>query len=156
MQALGEAAAGTPVTVKCRIGVDDVDDYASLARFVDVVSSRAPVTHFIVHARKCLLKGLSPHQNRTVPPLHYHWVYALKRDFPAIDFTINGGLQSPHEAAEVLRYRGEHGERVQGVMVGRAAFHSPWQALACADSVVFGESHNAAVSRRQVRMPVLV
>jgi tRNA-dihydrouridine synthase A len=151
-QALAEAVNGTPVTVKCRIGVDDTDDYPSLHRFVRIVSTSAPVSHFIVHARKCLLKGLSPHQNRTVPPLRYSWAFALKRDFPGLDFTVNGGLQSPEEVVEVLQHRGEGGEQVQGVMIGRAAFHMPWRTLARADTLVFGADRNAATCRRQVHI----
>ena len=151
VQALASELAGTPVTVKCRIGVDDVDDYAALHRFVSVVAAASPVTHFVVHARKCLLSGLSPHQNRTVPPLRYHWPLALARDFPALRFTVNGGLQGPEEAVAVLAHRGAGGERLHGVMVGRAAFHMPWQALARADTLVFGAAHDAATSRRQVR-----
>jgi tRNA dihydrouridine synthase A len=155
LQALGEAVHPTPVTVKCRIGVDDIDDYGSLHRFIDIVSSRSPVRHFIVHARKCLLNGLSPHQNRTIPPLKYHWVLALKRDFPALDFTVNGGLQSPAEAVDVLAYRGPWRERVHGVMIGRAAYNSPWHTLACADTLVFGAARNPATCRRQVRAQCL-
>ena len=147
---MSESLQGTPVTVKCRIGVDQIEDYASLHRFVDQVSSASPVRHFIIHARKCMLKGLNPHQNRTVPPLRYNFVYALKRDFSQLDFSINGGFQDPAEATEVLSHRGPAGEQVHGVMVGRAAFHMPWQTLARADTLVFGAERNAASCRRQV------
>ncbi|KAL6764649.1 dihydrouridine synthase-domain-containing protein [Haematococcus lacustris] len=90
MAAMAAAAQGTPVSVKCRLGVDQVDSYAAVHEFVRVVSSTAPVTHFIIHARKCFLKGLNPHQNRTVPPLRYSWVYGLKRDFPHLRFRRQG------------------------------------------------------------------
>lgn len=96
-------APGIPITVKCRIGVDDVDSYDALCRFVHVVSSRAPVTRFSIHARKCLLNGLSPHENRTIPPLRYAWAWALARDFPHLQFSINGGIQDIVHVARVLR-----------------------------------------------------
>ncbi len=72
------AAVSIPVTVKCRLGVDDVDKYEDVHRFIKIVSSEGGVTKFIIHARKCLLQGLSPHENRTVPPLKYDWVLRLK------------------------------------------------------------------------------
>jgi tRNA-dihydrouridine synthase A len=150
VQALAEGAGSVPVTVKCRIGVDDVDDYASLHAFVSTVASKSPVRHFIVHSRKCLLNGLSPHQNRNIPPLRYSWVYALKRDFPDLAFSINGGIQSAQEAAEILAYRGSGGEAVHGVMIGRAAYHAPWTTLAQADTLLFGAERNGATCRRQV------
>ncbi|KAG1670301.1 hypothetical protein FOA52_003651 [Chlamydomonas sp. UWO 241] len=78
MKAIGDAAQGTPVTVKCRLGVDEADSYDALKAFVATVSDGSPVTHFIVHARKCFLSGLNPQQNRTVPPLRHEWVYSLK------------------------------------------------------------------------------
>ena len=83
--------------------MDDFDSYPELAAFIDTVSSCGGVAHFIIHARKCLLKGLNPHQNRTVPPLRYEWVWALKRDFPALDFSLNGGVLSLEETATALR-----------------------------------------------------
>jgi len=72
------AAVSIPVTVKCRLGVDDVDKYEDVHRFIKIVSSEGGVSKFIIHARKCLLQGLSPHENRTVPPLKYDWVLRLK------------------------------------------------------------------------------
>lgn len=140
-----------PVTVKCRIGVDDVDHYGALHAFVAAIAAGSPCRHFIVHSRKCLLGGLSPHQNRTVPPLRYGWLFALKRDFPHLEFSINGGLQSAQEAAEVLRHRGPGGEALHGVMIGRAAFNAPWTTLAQADTLIFGAAENGATCRRQVR-----
>lgn len=149
MNAIQEGCGELPVTVKCRIGVDDIDDYASMCNFVRTVSECSPVTHFIVHSRKCFLKGLNPAQNRSVPPLHYSWVFALKRDFPHLNFSLNGGIQGPEEAREVLRHTVE-GARVHGVMIGRAAYNMPWQTLAQADTMIFGAAENAAQSRRQV------
>ncbi|KAL4450138.1 hypothetical protein ABPG77_010807 [Micractinium sp. CCAP 211/92] len=161
-------AVSTPVTVKCRLGVDDFDTYPELARFIRVVSEGSCVRHFIIHARKCLLKGLNPHQNRTIPPLRYEWVWALKRDFPHLDFSLNGGVLTLEEVAAALRtVNGDAGEAaaagsdlsagggggrqgVMGVMVGRAAYNMPWEALGNADVAVFGAAENAAISRRQV------
>lgn len=77
-------------------------------------------------------------------------MYALKRDFPDLDFSINGGIQSAQEAAEILAYRGSGGEAVHGVMVGRASYHAPWATLAQADTLLFGADHNGATCRRQV------
>ena len=85
-------AVSIPVTVKCRLGVDDLDKYENVKNFIKIVSEEGGVTKFIIHARKCLLQGLNPHENRTVPPLRYDWVLQLKSDFPNIRFVINGGF----------------------------------------------------------------
>jgi len=111
-------AVSIPVTVKCRLGVDDDDDYPFLARFVDIVH-RAGCQVFIVHARKALLRGLTPAQNREVPPLDPTRVHRLKRDFPELTIVLNGGLD---EAAPALAHLGV----VDGVMFGRAAYRNPW------------------------------
>jgi tRNA-dihydrouridine synthase A len=107
-----------PVTVKHRTGVDAIEDYAFLSNFVATVASAGCKT-FIVHARNAILKGLSPKENREVPPLKYEYVYRLKRDFPQLEIVINGGISSPDEIEEQLT-------RVDGVMLGRAAYHNPW------------------------------
>jgi tRNA-dihydrouridine synthase A len=107
-----------PVSVKTRIGIDDQDSYEYLAEFIDTVS-RAGCRHFIVHARKAWLTGLSPKENRTVPPLHYDRVYQLKEDFPGIAFTLNGGITSIEQIEK-------HLPRVDGVMIGREAYQNPW------------------------------
>ncbi len=117
LQAMREAVS-IPVTVKHRIGVDDQDEEADLQRFVDVVSG-AGVTTFIVHARKAWLKGLSPKENRDVPPLNYDRVYRLKDDFPELEIIINGGLQTIEDITRQLA-------RVDGVMLGRIAYQRPW------------------------------
>ncbi|KAL6781646.1 hypothetical protein ACKKBF_B08885 [Auxenochlorella protothecoides x Auxenochlorella symbiontica] len=140
------AAVDIPVTVKCRLGVDNNDSYEELVRFVHTVSTGSPVTHFIVHARKAHLKGLNPHQNRTVPPLRYQWVWALARDFPHLSFSLNGGVAGLDGVVTALR--ADPGP-LAGVMVGRGAYHAPWDVLADADRRVFGGS-NAALSRRVV------
>ncbi|XP_056851421.1 uncharacterized protein LOC130500401 isoform X1 [Raphanus sativus] len=108
-----------PVTVKCRIGVDDHDSYDELCDFVYKVSTLSPTRHFIVHSRKALLGGISPADNRRIPPLKYEYYYALARDFPDLKFTINGGITSVSKVNAALE-KGAH-----GVMVGRAAYNNP-------------------------------
>lgn len=131
------AAVRIPITVKCRIGVDQDTDEA-LFDFVDTVS-RAGCDTFIVHARKAWLKGLSPKENREVPPLDYELVYALKRARPDLAIVINGGVASLDEAKGHLAH-------VDGAMMGRTAYQSPW-ALADADTELFGDP--ARVRSRQ-------
>ncbi|ATQ43669.1 tRNA dihydrouridine(20/20a) synthase DusA [Caulobacter mirabilis] len=124
-------AVKIPSTVKCRIGVDDQDPEESLFRLVDL-SAKAGVSLFVVHARKAWLQGLSPKENRDIPPLDYPLVYRLKRERPDLTIVINGGVPSL-DAAE------EHLGHVDGVMLGRAAYHEP-ALLAQADRRVFGEA----------------
>jgi len=112
------AAVAVPVTVKCRTGVDDFEDYEFLAAFVAVVAA-AGCEVFIVHARKAILKGLTPAQNRSIPPLDWTRVARLKTDFPNLVFVVNGGLDSVASVRAQL-------PRVDGVMLGRAAYHDPW------------------------------
>ncbi|KAF9919062.1 hypothetical protein FBU30_011179 [Linnemannia zychae] len=107
-----------PITVKCRIGVDNLDSYEHLYNFIKLISTTTPVTHFIVHARKCWLKGLSPKQNRSVPPLKYEVVYQLAKDFPHLTITINGGFTTTHQIKEQL-------ELVDGIMIGREVMDRP-------------------------------
>jgi tRNA-dihydrouridine synthase A len=123
------AAVQVPATVKCRIGVDDQDPEESLFRLVDLCA-QAGVRHFVVHARKALLKGLSPKENRDVPPLDYPLVWRLKRERPELTIVINGGVGSLDEAQEHLRH-------VDGVMLGRAAYHTPAM-LGDVDARLFG------------------
>jgi len=115
--AMREAVA-IPVTVKCRIGVDEHDSYAVLQEFTDKLVE-AGVTRLYVHARKAWLKGLSPKQNRDVPPLDYERVYRLKRDFPALEIHVNGGVATEDAVLS-------HLQQVDGVMLGREAYHNPW------------------------------
>jgi len=138
-----------PLTVKCRLGVDDRDTYEELSNFIRVVAEKGGVTHFIMHARKAFLQGLNPHQNRTVPPLRHQWVFALRRDFPHLSFSLNGGVGSTSEVDAILQSTIQ-GKKVEGVMVGRAAYNYPWQVLAVADTMIFGAGENPAKSRRQV------
>jgi len=112
------AETSTPVTVKTRIGIDDRDDYAFLASFVATVAA-AGCECFIVHARKAILAGLSPKENRSIPPLRVETVYRLKRDFPDLTIVLNGGIGS---VAEVRR----HLAQVDGVMIGRKAYAEPY------------------------------
>lgn len=112
------AAVRVPVTVKCRIGIDDQDSEADLRRFVETVAA-AGCTTFIVHARKAWLQGLNPKQNREIPPLDYDRVYRLKRDYPQLEVVLNGGIT---RLAAVY----EHLERVDGVMIGREAYGNPY------------------------------
>jgi tRNA-dihydrouridine synthase A len=111
-------AVGIPVTVKCRLGVDEQDAYADLQHFTGTVLA-AGVDVLVVHARKAWLKGLSPKENREVPPLDYARVYRLKREFPQLTVVINGGITT---VAQVRAHLAE----VDGVMLGRAAYHDPW------------------------------
>lgn len=123
------AAVKIPVTVKCRIGVDDQEPRVALFEFVDRVA-KAGCGTFVVHARKAWLKGLSPKDNREVPPLDYSLVYELKRARPGLTIIINGGVTTVDQALAHLAH-------VDGVMMGRAAYQSPW-VLAEVDRAVFG------------------
>ena len=122
------AASPVPVTVKCRIGVDDQDPKVVLPDFLERVS-RAGVSHFIIHARKAWLQGLSPKENRDIPPLDYPLVLAMKQAFPQLTICINGGITSLKQAQGFLD-RG-----LDGVMLGRAAYHDPASVLVGADAL---------------------
>ncbi|HJT43810.1 MAG TPA: tRNA dihydrouridine(20/20a) synthase DusA [Rhizomicrobium sp.] len=122
-------AAALPVTVKCRIGVDDQDPDVSLRSLIDVCA-RAGVTIFAVHARKAWLEGLSPKENRDVPPLDYDLVYRVKREHPTLTVLVNGGIETLEQAEDHLRH-------VDGVMLGRAAYQNP-VLLAQVDARFFG------------------
>ncbi len=125
-------AVAVPVSVKIRIGIDAQDSYEHLHRFVDRLA-QAGCSSFIVHARKAILKGLSPKQNRSIPPLKYEYVYRLKQDFPGLEIVLNGGVRCLDEAEAHLR-------QVDGVMLGREAYHNPWL-LADVDARLFNDSH---------------
>lgn len=129
-----------PVTVKHRLGIDYVEDYDFVRRFVETVAA-AGCTTFIVHARNAVLKGLSPKENREVPRLRYDEVHRLKRELPQLEFVLNGGIRTWPEIESQL-------DHVDGVMIGRAAENDPWL-LAEADRRVSGES-GAEVTRAQV------
>lgn len=138
-------AVGIPVTVKHRIGIDRIEDYAFVRDFVGIVAEGGART-FIVHARNAWLQGLSPKENREVPPLRYAFAGALKRDFPQLRIVLNGGVASLDEV------RGHLGE-VDGVMVGRQAYHEPWL-LARVDSTLYGQPDPCG-DRIEVLAPLL-
>ena len=112
------AAVTIPVTVKCRLGVDEQEDYVSLLEFIDAVAATG-CDSFVVHARKAWLQGLSPKENREVPPLRYEQVYRLKQERPQLTIVINGGIVETQAAHAHLSH-------VDGVMLGRAAYHDPY------------------------------
>ena len=139
-----------PVTVKCRIGVDANDSYDELTHFIQTAASGGP-RKFIIHARKCLLSGLTTKQNRDIPPLHYEVVHRLKRDFPELSFILNGGLKDFDVCEEHMRpwaFDGEELPALQGCMLGRQAYSDPLM-FADADNRFFGEK-NPGLTRRQV------
>lgn len=133
-------AVAIPVTVKTRIGIDDQDSYEFLHHFVTEVAAAGCET-FAIHARKAWLSGLSPKQNREVPALRYERVYHLKKDFPALEILINGGIRTLKDIQEQLQH-------VDGVMIGRAAYQDPWL-LAQVDAQIFGATP-AVISREDV------
>lgn len=112
-------AVDIPVTIKCRIGIDTLDSFAYLADFVGQVEQHSACKTWIIHARIALLQGLSPKENREIPPLRYERVYRLKQAFPALEIIINGGITSLDDCRLHLAH-------TDGVMLGRAAYHNPW------------------------------
>ncbi|MBG9387206.1 tRNA dihydrouridine(20/20a) synthase DusA [Caenimonas aquaedulcis] len=124
-------AVSLPVTVKHRIGIDQGESYGFVRDFVGTVAN-AGCDVFLVHARNAWLKGLSPKENREVPPLRYEFVHRLKREFPHLTFAVNGGIKDDAQVREQL-------QAVDGVMVGREAYHHPWW-LASWDSAYYGEA----------------
>ncbi|WP_260291839.1 tRNA dihydrouridine(20/20a) synthase DusA [Sedimenticola hydrogenitrophicus] len=126
------AATSLPVTVKHRIGIDELDSYELLVDFVATVAEAGCET-FIIHARKAWLNGLSPKENREIPPLRYDVVHRIKHDFPHLEIIINGGIASLDQAAAQL-------QQVDGVMIGREAYQNPW-ILAEADRRLYGDDH---------------
>lgn len=131
-------AVEVPVTVKCRIGIDDQDSEKDFTRFINTVAN-AGCTTFIVHARKAWLNGLSPKENRDVPPLDYERVYRLKAARPDLHITINGGIETLQDAKAHLTH-------VDGVMLGRSAYQHPWL-LAKVDTELFGETSDPVENR---------
>lgn len=140
-QAMREAT-DLPVTIKTRIGIDDQESYEFLAKFIDTVSARG-CDHFILHARKAWLSGLSPKENREIPPLNYERVFEIKENYPALTIGINGGVQTISEAASLL-------EKVDSVMIGRSIYHHPYQ-MSDVDSELYG-IQNEKLSRFEVIM----
>ena len=133
-------ATKLPVTVKHRIGIDAIEDYEFVRSFVEQVSA-AGCTTFIAHARNAVLKGLSPKENREIPPLKYDYVHRLKREFPHLTIVINGGITRLDEIEREL-------ESVDGVMLGRAAYHDPWL-LAVAGEKLLGAGARSRIEVAQ-------
>lgn len=125
-----KAQVAIPVTVKTRIGIDDLDSYEFLCDFISRVSEKGGCEQFTIHARKAWLSGLSPKENREIPPLDYSRAYQLKQDFPHLSIAVNGGVKTLQEAKEHLQH-------LDGVMVGREAYQNPY-ILAEVDQEIFG------------------
>lgn len=128
-----QAAVTIPVTLKCRIGVDRQDSYEDFVHCMRVLTENSPCRTFIVHARSAWLKGLSPKENREIPPLKYDFVYQLKQDFPELTLCLNGGITT-------LEAMAEHLEKLDGVMIGRQAYHEPYL-MAQVDRLFYGDPH---------------
>lgn len=129
-----------PVTIKTRIGVDEQDSYEALTDFIRILAETG-INIFIVHARKAWLKGLSPRENREIPPLKYDVVYQLKKDFPDLTIVINGGIDNLEAVDDHLNY-------VDGVMLGRAAYHNPYL-LSSVDQLYYSD-HSTARTREEI------
>lgn len=139
IESMGEVL-DIPLSVKSRIGVDDMESYDELTNFIEIVS-KSGCDNFVIHARKAWLKGLSPKENRTVPPLNYDWVYQLKQDFLHLSIGINGGITSLIEASEHLKH-------VDNVMLGRAVYHQSYL-LAEVDQLIYKQD-TPVISREQI------
>ena len=136
-----QAKVDVPVTVKCRIGIDDMEGYQPLQHFVDTVAATGCDT-FIVHARKAWLKGLSPKQNREIPPLKYEYVHRLKAERPELTIVINGGIKNIETMHQEMDY-------VDGVMIGREAYYNPYL-LAQVDKNIYHDAKADIKSREEV------
>jgi len=139
-------AVPVPVTVKHRIGIDQVESYDFVRDFVGAVS-QAGCRTFIVHARNAWLKGLSPKDNREIPPLRYEWVYRLKRDFPELVIVLNGGVTTTEQVQA-------HLTQLDGVMLGREAYHNPWW-LSQWDSAFFADAPTGELTREGVEQQMV-
>lgn len=131
----------TPITIKCRIGIDNEDRYEFIANFVKEISEIGIGT-FIIHARNAILRGLSPRQNRSIPPLKYEYVYKLKKDFPELQLIINGGIKTIEECKDHLKH-------VDGVMIGREAYDNPIF-LEDIDEEIYNSHHSQKFSREEL------
>ncbi|MBF1200364.1 MAG: tRNA dihydrouridine(20/20a) synthase DusA, partial [Haemophilus parainfluenzae] len=136
-----QSVVNIPVTVKTRIGIDDLDSYEFLCDFIEKVH-HAGCQEFIVHARKAWLSGLSPKENREIPPLDYDRVYQLKKDFPQLTIAINGGIKTIEEMKHHLQF-------VDGVMVGREAYQNP-SLLGYVDQMLFDANADIVTPRQAV------
>ena len=133
-----------PVHVKCRIGVDNIDDYDSLKRFIEEVRDNADCTQFVIHARKAFLKGLNPAQNRSIPPLKYDFVTNIAKEYPELNIEINGGFRTLEDIEQILVPE----NNLRGCMVGRLAFQNPW-VLSDVDRRFYGVE-NVGLSRKEI------
>ena len=135
-----QKAVKIPVSIKCRLGIDDNESYDFLYNFISIVKE-SEISTFIIHARNGILKGLSPRQNRNVPPLKYDYVYKLKNDFPDLEIIINGGIKTIDDSRNHLMH-------VDGVMIGRAAYDNPF-ILSDLDSIFYNEK-SIPKSKKQI------
>ena len=138
--AMKEASTGAEITVKCRIGVDDQEPKRILPYFIDKVSQNG-VSSFTIHARKAWLSGLSPKQNRDVPPLDYELVHEIKKERPELEIILNGGLQTFDQAVHEIN------KGLDGAMIGRTAYHNPMEILANADSLFEANTNKKSVNK---------
>ncbi|WP_026817007.1 tRNA dihydrouridine(20/20a) synthase DusA [Arenimonas composti] len=143
MAAMRAAAGTVPVTVKCRLGVDEMEDYGVFLGFIDTVAA-AGIDTFVVHARKAWLQGLSPKENREIPPLRYDWVDRLKTERPALRIVLNGGLGEVEAAVAAA-------QRLDGAMIGRAAYHEPYRLHLMQVALFGGEARPRAELLRALR-----
>jgi len=137
-----QSKVSIPVTVKHRLGIDDMDSYEELHHFVDTVRQSGCKT-FIIHARKAILQGLSPKENRDIPPLKYDWVYQIKQAFPELEILINGGIKTLDECHTHLKH-------VDGVMLGREAYQNPYL-LSEVDQQIYG-AETPIQDRKEIAM----
>lgn len=140
-----QSAVSIPVTVKHRLGIDDMDSYEELHQFVETVK-KSGCNVFIIHARKAILQGLSPKENRDIPPLKYEWVYQIKQAFPELEIHINGGIKTIDECKTHLQH-------VDGVMLGREAYQNPYL-LSEVDQAFYADSRSQ-ISRKAAAMAML-
>ncbi len=133
-------AVEVPISIKCRLGVDENESYEFLYNFISIVKESG-IKIFIIHARNGILKGLSPRQNRTIPPLKYDYVYKLKKDFPELEIIINGGIKTLKECHD-------HLSKVDGVMLGRSAYENPF-ILKNVESELYG-SKSKDISKKEI------
>lgn len=140
-----QAAVSIPVTVKHRLGIDDMDSYEELVQFVETVRESG-CNVFIIHARKAILQGLSPKENRDIPPLKYEWVYRIKQAYPDLEVHINGGIKTLDECLTHLQH-------VDGVMLGREAYQNPYL-LASVDQAIYGRDVEP-ISRKEAALAMI-
>ena len=140
-----QAAVDIPVTIKHRLGIDDMDSYDALKQFVETVH-QSGCKVFIIHARKAILQGLSPKENRDVPPLKYDWVYRIKQEYPELEVHINGGIKTIEECHTHLQH-------VDGVMLGREAYQNPYL-LAEVDQAFYGRI-TPMIGRKQAALAMI-